>query len=193
MAGLGVNSVTLESPRKWLQSVATGRNQGLFRYQPYRAEAPSMTAVGQLCLQYMGSAPDDAALMEGKQYLMTNLPDGSLQRDIYYWYYATLVLHNYLDQDFDKWDRVMRKILVNTQVREGCGTGSWDPDLPTLDRWGSSGGRLYMTSLSVLTLEVYYRYMPLFCFNRPSPALPAPEPKAPPAKEASEWKPSSKP
>ena len=183
MAGLGVNSVTLESPRKWLRSVAVGRNQGLFCYRPYERESPSMTAVGQLCLQYMGSAPDDAALLEGKQYLMANLPDGNLQRDIYYWYYATLVLHNYLDQDWDKWNRVMRRTLVNTQVREGCGTGSWDPDHPTLDRWGSAGGRLYMTSLSVLTLEVYYRYMPLFRLNGPPPTLQAPEKKAPPPAE----------
>jgi hypothetical protein len=192
MAGLGVNSVTLESPRKWLASVATGRNHGLFRYQPYRAEEPSMTAVGQLCLQYMGLAPDDAALLEGKEYLMANLPSSSLHRDIYYWYYATLVLHNYLDGDWDKWDRDMRKILVHTQVTEGCGTGSWDPSLPTPDRWGSAGGRLYVTSLSVLTLEVYYRYMPLFRLKGPPPALPSTDPNAPAADDASGWKPSSK-
>jgi len=189
MAGLGVNSISLESPRRWLSSVAVGRRQGLFCYMPYQRESPSMTAVGQLCLQYMGSAPDDAALLEGKEYLMTNLPDGNLQRDIYYWYYATLVLHNYLDQDWDKWNRIMRRTLVNTQVPEGCGTGSWDPDQPTLDRWGSQGGRLYMTSLSVLTLEVYYRYMPLFRLNGPPPTLQSPEKKSPPA-EAAPAKPS---
>ena len=170
-------------PAQWLRSVAVGRNQGLFCYRPYERESPSMTAVGQLCLQYMGSAPDDAALLEGKQYLMTNLPDGNLQRDIYYWYYATLALHNYLDPDWDRWNRVMRRTLVNTQVREGCGAGSWDTDHPTLDRWGSVGGRLYMTSLSVLTLEVYYRYMPLFRLNGPPPTLQAPEKKAPPPAE----------
>ncbi len=188
MAGLGVNSISLESPRRWLNSVAVGRRQGLFCYMPYQRESPSMTAVGQLCLQYMGSAPDDAALLEGKEYLMTNLPDGNLQRDIYYWYYATLVLHNYLDQDWDKWNRAMRRTLVNTQVGEGCGTGSWDPDQPTLDRWGSPGGRLYMTSLSVLTLEVYYRYMPLFRLNGPPPTLQSPEKKSPPADAAPEKK-----
>lgn len=188
MAGLGVNSISLESPRKWLNSVAVGRHGGRFCYMPYQPESASMTAVGQLCLQYMGSAPDDAALLEGKQYLMANLPDGNLQRDIYYWYYATLVLHNYLDQDWDKWNRAMRRTLVNTQVREGCGTGSWDPDHPTLDRWGSQGGRLYMTSLSVLTLEVYYRYLPLFRLNGPPPTLQSPDKKTPPTQSAPEKK-----
>jgi hypothetical protein len=29
-------------------------------------------------------------------------------------------------------------------------------------RWGIRAGRLYLTSLSLLTLEVYYRYLPLY-------------------------------
>ncbi|MCA1686495.1 MAG: hypothetical protein LC745_11085 [Planctomycetia bacterium] len=45
---------------------------------------------------------------------------------------------------------------------EGCDRGSWDPASPQPDRWASSGGRLFLTSLSTLTLEVYYRYLPLY-------------------------------
>jgi hypothetical protein len=44
----------------------------------------------------------------------------------------------------------------------GCERGSWDPFSPQPDRWGTAGGRLFLTSLSVLTLEVYYRYLPLY-------------------------------
>lgn len=40
--------------------------------------------------------------------------------------------------------------------------GSWDPERPTPDTWGQSGGRLMTTSFSTLTLEIYYRYLPLF-------------------------------
>jgi len=43
-----------------------------------------------------------------------------------------------------------------------CSAGSWDPNKPTKDAWGEPGGRLMMTSLSCLTLEVYYRYLPLY-------------------------------
>ena len=35
--------------------------------------------------------------------------------------------------------------------------GSWDPD-PV---WGGHGGRVYATAMAALTLEVYYRYVPL--------------------------------
>jgi hypothetical protein len=44
----------------------------------------------------------------------------------------------------------------------GCDRGSWDPLSPQPDRWGRTAGRLFLTSLSVLTLEVYYRYLPLY-------------------------------
>jgi hypothetical protein len=45
---------------------------------------------------------------------------------------------------------------------DGCDRGSWDPLSPQPDRWARSGGRLFLTALSMLTLEVYYRYLPLY-------------------------------
>ena len=44
------------------------------------------------------------------------------------------------------------------QSSRGHEAGSWDPRGDFTD----VGGRLYMTSLAVLTLEVYYRHMPLY-------------------------------
>ncbi len=37
--------------------------------------------------------------------------------------------------------------------------GSWSP---AGAKWGSSGGRVYATAMAVLSLEVYYRYLPLY-------------------------------
>ncbi len=128
-----------------------------------------MTAVGLLCHQYLGMRRDDPAMLEGRRYVMEHLPDAGLRRDIYYWYYATMMMHNIIDPDWDAWNRQMRRTLITTQVNQpdSCANGSWDPDKPTQDRWGSQGGRLFVTSLSVLTLEVYYRYLPLFKINSP--------------------------
>ena len=84
------------------------------------------------------------------------------ERNIYYWYYAMQVMHNVQGPEWDDWNRQMRRVLIETQCQEGCATGSWDPDKPTKDRWGAPGGRVMITSLSCLTLEVYYRYLPLF-------------------------------
>jgi hypothetical protein len=83
------------------------------------------------------------------------------------------VMHNMNDKDWDAWNHKLRSILVQTQAREGCAAGSWDPDNPVRDAWGPAGGRLMMTSLSALTLEVYYRYLPLYQFDKPERLDPA--------------------
>ena len=60
-----------------------------------------------------------------------------------------------------------------------------DPHKPTNDMWGDVGGRLMVTSLSALTLEIYYRYLPLYKLdeeagNAPPPAAKRDAVKPPP-------------
>lgn len=162
LAGLPVSSTVIENSQKWLRLVAKGENHGLYSYQPYREVTPTMTGVGMLCSQYLGVGRNDPPMLEGTQYLLANLPDNMLKRDIYYWYYATLAMHNIGGPEWDSWNRKMRRVLIESQVKDGCGTGSWDPAKPSLDPWGSKGGRLMMTAFNAMTLEVYYRYLPLF-------------------------------
>jgi len=40
--------------------------------------------------------------------------------------------------------------------------GSWHPQRPVHDKWGHIGGRVYVTAMQLLMLEVYYRHLPLF-------------------------------
>ena len=53
----------------------------------------------------------------------------------------------------------MRKLLIESQEKEGCAAGSWNPKD---DAFGKDGGRIMITALNTLTLEVYYRYLPLY-------------------------------
>ena len=85
-----------------------------------------MTAIGMLSWQYLGMRPDDPAMVEGKYYLLQHLPDNG-ERSTYYWYYGTQAMHNLIGHEWDAWNRKMRKALVETQCREGCAAGSWDP------------------------------------------------------------------
>jgi hypothetical protein len=179
MAGLSVNPAVLEATKRWLITVGTGGGKGtkgagggMFSYQPGDEPKPSMTAVGLLCSQYLHAGRQDPVIVGGVQSLMANQPDDQ-SRNVYYWYYATQVMHNMADKDWDTWNRKMRKILVSTQAHEGCATGSWDPDKPTRDAWGPQGGRIMMTSLACLTLEVYYRYLPLYKLDKPEEIKPA--------------------
>jgi hypothetical protein len=163
MAGLQVPPSAFAGVDDYLGTVASGDYGGHFAYRVGQAPTPSMTSVGLLCRQYLGDAPDAAQIRNGTELLMQHLPDVNRARDTYYWYYATQVMHNMANDDWETWNRRMRRILIDTQVKgNSCPTGSWDPAKPVDDAWGGHGGRLMMTSLSCLTLEVYYRYLPLY-------------------------------
>ena len=172
VAKLHVNQATFDGVKRWLSAVAktapgeSSGGSGQFSYQPEGAATPTMSAVGLLCSQYLRAGRADPVIVGGVQYLMANPPEEDAQ-NVYYWYYAAQVMHNMNDKDWDTWNHKLRTILVQTQTREGCAAGSWDPDKPVRDAWGPAGGRLMVTSLSALTLEVYYRYLPLYQLDTP--------------------------
>jgi hypothetical protein len=189
MAGLAVDTQCLERAKKFLQSVSKGEHGGKLCYLPFDQPTPPMSAVGLLCKQYLGAPVDDPAMLEGKKYLLANPPDGNFLRNTYYWYYATQVMHNFLDSDWDTWNRKMRRILIESQARDGCAMGSWDPENPSPDMW-PQGGRVMITSLSALTLEVYYRYLPLYRIDGSSSPHGS---KAPAGGETDEAEPAEQP
>lgn len=145
---------TLINAGRFLDSVQTA---GGSRYgYDVRGEAPPMTAIGLLCRMYLGWTRENPALGRGVDFLSRIGPSPD---DIYYDYYATQVLHHWGGPDWKKWNEVLRDRLVETQIKHGDAAGSWTP---TGDRGAGPGGRLYQTCLSVMTLEVYYRYLPLY-------------------------------
>jgi hypothetical protein len=160
IAGLGVGGSIFAGTSKWLDSVQSGPYNSLYAYQPGQGHSNTMTSVGLLCRQYLGAKRADPMMTEGTKYLLGNLPDAQMP-NIYYWYYASQVLHNMSGYEWDQWNRRMRKILIDTQCRDSgtCANGSWNPQG---DLWGARGGRVMQTALSALTLEIYYRILPLF-------------------------------
>ncbi len=60
------------------------------------------------------------------------------------------------------WYGDLYPMLIRTQLPDGDWAGSWDPLTPIPDAWGEYGGRLYVTTLNLLSLEVYYRHLPLY-------------------------------
>ncbi len=189
LAGLSVNTLTMENAKKWLAAVSKGSQHGLYSYQPFKEATPTMTAIGMLSWQYLNMRADDPAMVEGKTYLMENLPDNRM-RNTYYWYYGTQAMHNFMDGKWDTWNRAMRRSLLETQCHEGCASGSWDPENPTVDAWSEQGGRVVTTAFSTLSLEVYYRYLPIYNqHTSPSDEMPdtAPAPlETPPVERALE-------
>ncbi len=67
------------------------------------------------------------------------------------------------NEQWERWNPKIREGLIGLQVKDDtCAKGSWDPFSPVPDIWAERAGRLYLTSMSILTLEVYYRYLPLY-------------------------------
>jgi hypothetical protein len=176
IAGLQVNPAALEKARKYVESMACGYHGEQFRYQANREPNDAMTSVGLLCSQYLGAKRNEPRMTEGANYLISHAPQVQQHRNVYYWYYAAQVMHNLGGRQWDDWNRTMRRVLIDTQVKEGCAAGSWDPTAPSPDQWGAQGGRLVITSLSALTLEVYYRYLPLYKLDAEDGGKPAAPP-----------------
>lgn len=165
MAGLDVPPVVLEKAAKFLKSVSKGKSGGLGCYRVESNPTPAMTAVGLLSKQFLGAKRTDPDQMEGMDYMMKNLP-GKVGRNSYYFYYATQVMHNLPGPEWDDWNRATRRFLIDTQEKKGCAEGSWNPELPTKDAHGETGGRLLCTSVNTLNLEVYYRFLPLYKLDK---------------------------
>lgn len=156
-ANLAVSDRTLEMADRYLDTVASG---GGARYSYLRNSGPThvMTAEGLLCRIYLGWKRDNPALQTGVQDLLDAYPPRKDQPDIYYWYYGTQTMHHIGGDAWQRWNESMRDCLVGLQEDQGHLAGSWSPRGPHAD----AGGRIYMTSLAICSLEVYYRHLPIF-------------------------------
>jgi hypothetical protein len=168
LAGMTIGSDPLVRAERFVDSCAAGpegAEKSQYSYQP--GEGPqkakiSLTAAGLLTRQYLGRwKKDHPDLAAGCKEIMKNLPpeSGSNLGPIYYYYYATQVLHHMEGEDFDLWNARMREHLIRTQEKTGHKTGSWNPN--GVDH-GAAGGRLYATGMALMTLEVYYRHLPMY-------------------------------
>jgi hypothetical protein len=157
-ASLAVPTETWDAAEGYLDS-AQQREGALYLYQPRDKLTPAMTAEGLLCRMYLGWRNDRPALARGVRWLSEDHFPSARDSNVYYWYYATQVMHHYGGNAWDEWNERMRDILVRSQETRGHVAGSWSPGG---DKWGSAGGRIYTTALAICTLEVYYRHLPIF-------------------------------
>ena len=157
MAGITVPEETFESIGGFLDQAAVGYGDR-FGYMVQTIATKSMTAEGLLCRQYLGWGQADQRLVSGANYLTKN-PIKWRDPNLYYWYYATQVLHHMEGQPWEEWNNRMRVELPKRQASVGGERGSWyHPN----DRWTEVGGRLYSTCLCTFMLEVYYRHLPIY-------------------------------
>jgi hypothetical protein len=169
LSGINVPDTTWQKARGWLHLVGSGRHRGLAAYQPTEAATPPMTAEALVCRVFLGESTDNPTLVEAADYLMQYKPQW-IRLNLYYWYYGTLACFQMGGEYWSQWNSSVRDVLISHQVREGHAAGSWDPNA-TLDPWGREGGRVYSTALAALSLEVYYRFLPVQSLTSDEPPI----------------------
>ena len=158
LAGFEIPPNALDKGRGWLERVASGAHGGLYGYQD-KVPLPAMCAEGMFCQQLLGQAPTEERMKESAAYLATMLPSKEKEKaNFYFWYYGSLALYQHQGPIWEQWNQRLREILVSSQSRDADDAGSWDPN----GQWSRETGRVVTTALATLSLEVYYRYLPLY-------------------------------
>jgi hypothetical protein len=170
--GLEIDADGFVGARQWIKDVTdpqTGRT-GYDRIGSPSSRVPdlndqfptdkgeAMTSVAILSRVFMGEDVSKSPIVEkGADLLKTHLPEWDptgLYNDMYYWYYGSYAMFQIGGSRWDAWNKAAKKAMLDNQRRSGDQKGSWDPK----DAWGHAGGRVYMSALGVLCLEVYFRY-----------------------------------
>jgi len=155
LSGLQINKNTYKLIDKFLNYAST-ENGTYYGYDgPEKTRNKSCTAVGILCRMYMGWNKEHPSLNKAVKFLSDSGP----QNSIYHNYYGTQVMKQYGGEEWTKWNNVMRDSLVESQNKTGNTAGSWYFKQGHVT---DKGGRLYCTAMACMTLEVYYRYLPLY-------------------------------
>ena len=153
LAGVETSSPTIEGVRRFLDSVQANKGAAYGYRTP--ATKPCTSAIGLLCRMYTGWGDGDEALDRGITILARNRPQ---PHAIYHNFYLAQALVQSDHPAWPKWNSRNRDQIVALQARHAHQAGSWF----FADAETAPGGRLAHTALAVLSLEVYYRLLPIY-------------------------------
>ena len=192
MGGIKVPAESLDKAIRFMQSVSSQRvetlrlNGGRQRieqhtYGYYTKGDPNlaMVAEGMFCQQLLRKHSLDRRIFTSRQLdkIINNSAQHILYKDdfikpgkrrnarpefnYYYWYYSSLALHQLQGPVWERWNQKMRPVFLKAQIHNPDRIdlhGSWDP----MGQWGGESGRCIVTAMATLSLEVYYRYLPMY-------------------------------
>lgn len=159
LSGLQIDKRTYKLIDKYLSYVSTDNGTYYGYSSPSKDRNKSCTSIGILCRMYMGWDKEHPSIRKAVKFLGDSGPSVGARSDMYYNYYVTQVMKQYGGDEWNEWNKVMRDSLVASQNKSGNTAGSWFFDH---NHATNKGGRLYCTALACMTLEVYYRYLPLY-------------------------------
>jgi hypothetical protein len=155
-AGLEVDLIGFEEAHVWLERASVSLAE--------RDASPATWACALLG-QLLATERDGALFDRTRAAVLGESPvfasNAAAANDPVFWYRAALGLirsEGPHSQSWNTWIQKLRASLAEHQhaPADGCLDGSWDP---CGGAWERAGGRVFVTALSCLALEVYYRYV----------------------------------
>jgi hypothetical protein len=175
LAGVDVEPRAFDGVKALLNASAITGDAARYHYnprspqqRPSQLSAGCMTAVGTLMRLHTGWTASDPRVQQSARALAAIRPTYGTSRtkektrDCYLWYYASQVFVHTGGEEWTDWYDQLASTLEQTQERAGPAAGSWDPLGAIPDRWGQYGGRIYVTALHLLALEVPDRRLPTY-------------------------------
>lgn len=156
-AGIDIALSTRQGMIKFLDRCCSGRADGIASYRPGQGPSTTMTAEALVCRNMLKLPLTPATVDEAWSRIGRELPSPD-DENLYYWYYGTLAAYVSGGEAWEQWNNAMKRTLLSLQVQDGPDQGSWAPT----GLWAGYGGRVYSTAMAALTLEVYYRYLPVY-------------------------------
>ena len=172
LAGLEVPDAAFENAHTFLTN-AWDRRRGAYRYShdPERLDSaypilPGSTPAALFALSLMGEDIASPKFSAAREFLLERQPSGyrytgdddfvyRARGNLYFYYYATLALFRVGEGPWRAWNEAMKETLLPAQEEDG----SWEPISIYAEYAGDDDDdRSYTTAMSILTLEVYYRY-----------------------------------
>jgi hypothetical protein len=161
-AGAQVPDHTLSNCGDWFRRSVSA--DGAVDYVGRRTGTTALLGAGYAVSVYLGRPGSDPALRAVAKRLRAAPPiwnrSAEKGRDVFgptdpsHWYYGSLAAFQAGGGTWRAWDTRLRDLLLRSQERDGHAIGSWAPRGKT----GHQGGRVVMTALAALCLEVSYRY-----------------------------------
>jgi hypothetical protein len=139
--------------------------KGFYKYRPSNGSGKySLTGVGILCHLFWKG--ERGKLREGMDALLDETEKSKPVKykgedaDLYAWYYHTQACLMFGGGAWTKWNRWFQDEICDVQNPDGSWpiTGNPKPHGPSGDK--GKTGAVYRTTLCILMLEVFYRYMP---------------------------------
>lgn len=167
ISGIDISRNTKQKMVSFLDACCISPHKGVAAYRPKQGPNTTMTAEALVCRSILGQRLSRLTVAEAHDRISNELPSPQ-NVNMYYWYYGTLAMYVSGGPQWQRWNQRMKETLLELQTRSGDDEGSWAPT----GMWAGYGGRVYSTAMAALTLEVYYRYLPVYdVANQNSPTF----------------------